>query len=107
MTRADERLGKCVSGMEFNLASFLPSRLTLSNMSVDVLAYLAAYSIRAAHDLDSAFVDGLDIAVYRDAVRRFEFLETKCLWDDAENFDGEIVNVLELRAQKFFKREIR
>ena len=99
MTRADERIGKCISGMEFNLASFLPMRLTLANMAVKVLVYLAAYSIRAAHDFDSAFVDGLDITVYRDSTGKFEFLNSDTLWGEAQNFDSEIIKLLQIKAE--------
>ncbi len=94
LTRADERISKCISGMEFNLAAFLPSRLNLSNAPVQELAYLAAYSIRAAHDLDSAFVDGLDIAVYRDATGTFEFVNSDIMWDATESFDTAIRELL-------------
>ena len=98
LTRADERKGKCISGMEFNLAAFLPKRLDLSDRPVKELAYLAAYSIRAAHDLDSAFVDGLDIAVYQDTAGKFQFLETVSLWNEAPNFDAEILKILRAKA---------
>jgi hypothetical protein len=94
LTRAEERIGKCISGMEFNLAAFLPSRLDLSNVPVQELAYLAAYSIHAAHDLDSAFVDGLDIAVYRNATGTFDFVDSAIMWDATASFDTGILELL-------------
>jgi hypothetical protein len=101
MTRADERIGKCVSGMEFNLASFLPLRLDLSSMPARALIYLAAYSIRAAHDLDSAFVDGLDIAVYSDSTAKFEFVDSSRYWNEVGNLDARIQQAIREAATHF------
>jgi hypothetical protein len=98
MTRADERKAKCISGMEFNLASFLPKRFDLSKRPIKELAYLAAYSIHAAHDLDSAFVDGLDVAVYQDETKKFCFLDSDTLWNEAPNFDKAIMDTLRATA---------
>lgn len=96
LTRAEERRnGRCIAGMEFNLASFLPCRLEdLPKLSVRELAYLAAYSVRAAHDLDTAFVDGLDIAVYRDSTHKFEFASGEAYWSEASKFDARILGLL-------------
>jgi 20S proteasome alpha/beta subunit len=86
--------GFCVAGAEFNLAAFLPSRFYAPDWSVDELTHLAAYSVRAAHDLDTGIVDGLDIAVYRDATAKFEFLDCARLWNEAQFFDAKILEVL-------------
>ncbi len=86
--------GRCVAGAESNLAAFLPSRFYSSTMSVDELAWLAAYSVRAAHDLDNGMIDGLDIAVYRDSTRKFQFANSASYWDGVQTFDPEIVKLL-------------
>jgi hypothetical protein len=89
MGEAEEMQGGwCVAGSEFNVASFLPRRLHSPELSVEQLVCLAAYSIRAAHDFDSAFVNGLDIAVYRDSVGRFEFVDSIFYWNEIEKFDA-------------------
>ncbi len=96
---AEEMLGGwCVSGQEFNLAAFIPQRFYSKKMLVGELAGLAAYSIRAAHDLDSGVVDGLDIAIYRDSTQRFEFLDSDLYWDEAGKLDGEIRGILNRHA---------
>ena len=65
----------------------------MSKRRVRELAHLAAYSIRAAHDLDSAFVDGLDIAVYQEATGKFNFLKSEMLWVAAQDFDAAILDL--------------
>ncbi len=65
--------GKCVSGNYYNLAAFIPTRFHGTGASVDFLAQLAAYSIQVAHEIDTQRVDGLDVAVFRDSLGRFEF----------------------------------
>lgn len=86
--------GWCVAGNEFNVASFLPRRLYCPEMSVQELACLAAYSIHAAHDFDSAFVNGLDIAIYRDTEGYFEFVDSTFYWNEIERWDAGVRKVL-------------
>jgi|ERR1019366_3275848 20S proteasome alpha/beta subunit len=83
-----------IAGQKANLASFLPTFFYSPQMTVDKLASLAAYSIRKAHDCDPLCVDGLDIAVYRDSTRRFEFLDSASCWSEAERIDGAIADLL-------------
>ena len=90
----EQREGMVVSGQTFNLAAFLPIRYYSSKMTADELACLAAYSIRWAHDLDSAFVDGLDIAMYHDSTRKFEMMDSQLYWSKAEEIDAEMRRVL-------------
>jgi hypothetical protein len=84
----------CFSGYEFNLSAFLPKYLYSPQMTVAEFAYLAAHSIRGGHDLDSAVIDGLDIAVYRDAAGRFEFLDSAYYWQRAVGFNSALRQVL-------------
>jgi hypothetical protein len=92
---AEEMLrGWCVAGQEFNLAAFLPSRYYSPRKSADQLACLAAYSILVAHDLDSAFVDGLDIAIYHDSAKKFEMADSEKYRSKTERIDAEIRRVI-------------
>jgi hypothetical protein len=84
----------CFSGQEFNLSAFLPKHLYAPQMTVSEFAYLAAYSIRSGHDLDSAMIDSLDIAVYRDAIGRFEFLDSAFYWQQALAFNAQLKELL-------------
>lgn len=88
----------CFSGQEFNLSAFLPKYLYSPEMTVSEFAYLAAHSIRGGHDLDSAMIDGLDIAAYRDATGRFEFLDPAFYWQEALVFNSQLRQVLKQRA---------
>jgi hypothetical protein len=84
----------CFSGQEFNLSAFLPKYLYSEKMTVSEFAYLAAHSIRAGHDLDSALIDGLDIAVYHDEMGRFEYLDSTYYWHEAIVFNSKLLRVL-------------
>jgi hypothetical protein len=66
-----------ISGHDFNLAAFIPQYIYSSDMTVDQLADLAAYSIFSAHDLDSKMVNGCDVFIYRDSVGKFEPLKAE------------------------------
>lgn len=66
--------GIYISGDSSNPASLLPKRLYSSAMTVDALADLGAYTVRVAHMYAPQFVDGLDIAIYRNSAARFKFL---------------------------------
>jgi hypothetical protein len=83
-----------VAGQKANLASFFPVHFFSPEMTVDKLASLAAYSIRMASSCDPLYVDGLDIAVYRDSVGRFEFTDGEYYWNEAEKLDRTIENTL-------------
>jgi hypothetical protein len=100
--RTDEVLGGwCVSGQEFNLAAFIPRRFYSPGLTVNELAHIAAYSIRAAHDLDNAMIDGLDIAIYRSAEGIFNLLEDaeiERLWNEAASLDKEMLKLFRATA---------
>lgn len=83
-----------ISGNHRNPASILPRRFFSTDMSVDALARLAAYAIRAAHDIDPHYVDGLDIAIYRNSVGRFELVAPDHFWQQVPEIDAEIRAVL-------------
>jgi hypothetical protein len=85
--------GFCVSGQEFNSAVFLPRRLYNSELKVDVLLRLAAYSVPCAHDIHTGDVDGLQIAVCRDN-GQFQFIPPEPYWDYTPVLDSQILAFL-------------
>jgi hypothetical protein len=82
--------GRCFTGQHYSKASFFPLRYYSPDMSVDQLAELAAYAVVMAGKMDSLIVAGLDIAIYRDSVGRFEFADTQVYSQRAMKVDGEI-----------------
>ena len=82
----------CITGNRYNLAAFVATRFYSPEMSVEELCSLAAYSIRAASDLEPNYVDGLDVAVYRDSVGKFEFVDSDTYWRNTANTDKELRN---------------
>ncbi|MGB8061322.1 MAG: hypothetical protein WCF26_05465 [Candidatus Sulfotelmatobacter sp.] len=88
----------CFSGQEFTLSAFLPKYLYSPQLTVSEFALLAAHSIQSGHDLDSALIDGLDIAVYRDATGRFEFLDSAYYWQEAIVFTSKLKQLLTHRS---------
>jgi hypothetical protein len=90
----------CFSGQEFTLSAFLPKYLYSPQMTVSEFAYLAAHSIRSGHDLDSAIIDGLDIAVYLDATARFKFLDSNYYWQEALIFNTKLKQLLKNEAPR-------
>ncbi len=88
-----------VSGATDSFVNFFPNHFCdAGDMSVDQLAQIAAYCVRMAHEDDSKYVDGLDIAIYRDSERRFEFGDRVFYWDQAAKFDGALRQFLRDRA---------
>jgi hypothetical protein len=71
---SEKTQGWHVSGQKANLAVFVPTRFYSRTMCADELATLAAYSIRAAHDIDSRCIGGLDIAIFRNNENDFRLL---------------------------------
>ncbi|MGD0581268.1 MAG: hypothetical protein ABSC08_20420 [Bryobacteraceae bacterium] len=63
-----------IAGQTYNLAGFIPVRYYSSKMSVDQLCSMAAYTISAAHDIDTLAIDGLDIAIYKISTGKFELI---------------------------------
>ena len=61
----------CITRPSPNLASFLPKMFIRKLCLPERLATLAAYSILEAHVLSPTFVDGLDVAVYREGQLKF------------------------------------
>jgi hypothetical protein len=107
MTPQEIMGGKCISGNYYNLAAFLPTRFHSVGESVDSLARLAVYSIRTAHEIDPQHVDGLDIAIFRDSLGRFDFGDVDAYWNYAEKIDEEVRDCLRRAAssgswQRFF-----
>jgi len=79
---------QCVSGATDSLVNFFPNHFcSAGDMSVDQLAPIAAYCVRMAHEEDSKYVDGLDIAIFRDLTGRFEFADRDLYWDEAGKLD--------------------
>lgn len=90
--------GKCVSGQTDSLVNFFPDHFYSQKMPVKELATLAAYAVRMAHDLDPKYVDGLDIAVYRDADGEFDFVDPSLYWEHALLVDEELRECLRRSA---------
>ena len=94
--------GLCITGQTANWAAFLPKRFYLQSMSIDELFWLAASSIRMAHDFDSLGVDRLDVAIYRDSSGHFELINGDSYWDEAgklsQKFDNSIRQTLREHA---------
>jgi hypothetical protein len=94
--------GLCITGQTANWAAFLPKRFYSQSMSIDELLWLAASSIRMAHDFDSFSVDRLDVAIYRDSSGGFELINGDSYWDEAtklsEKFDTSIRRTLREHA---------
>jgi hypothetical protein len=85
--------GACITGNYYNLAAFFPERFYSSKQSVDGLACLAAYSIDSAHVFEPKYVDGLDVAVYRDTeagIGKWEFMNNADLLGKAARLDDAI-----------------
>ncbi|MGA2737223.1 MAG: hypothetical protein ABSG65_07190 [Bryobacteraceae bacterium] len=80
--------GVHVSGLAPNLASFFPQSVYQASMNVEQLAVLAAFTIECGRDLDSAHIDGLDIAVYRDEAAKFEFVNVAPYLERAHSIDA-------------------
>lgn len=83
--------GPCITGNYYNLATFLPKRFYSPKYSVDGLACLAAYSINSAHVFEPTYVDGLDVAIYRDTSDgKWEFMDSEKLLEKASTLDSSI-----------------
>ena len=59
-------------------------------MSVDELLWLAASSVRSAHEFDSLGVDRLDLAICRHSMDGFELIHGDPYWDEADIFSRRI-----------------
>jgi hypothetical protein len=82
--------GICITGQTANWAAFFPERLYSSDMSVDELLWLAASSVRIAHEFDSLGVDRLDLAICRHSMDGFELIHGDPYWDEADIFSRRI-----------------
>jgi hypothetical protein len=63
-------------------------------MYVEQLAKIAAYCVRMAHEENSKYVDGLDIAIYRDSEKCFKFADRDFYWQEALKFDDALLQFL-------------
>lgn len=96
--------GICITGQTGNWAAFLPHRYYrhFRSSSVNEVACLAACSILMASQFDPLAVDGLDIAIYRDAERRFRFMDSGNYLEGAfrvaEQIDGAVVKFIRTQA---------
>jgi 20S proteasome alpha/beta subunit len=68
--------GRCFTGQSWSKASFFPIRFYSPEMSVTQLAKLAAFTVIMAGEMDQLCVAGLDMAIYRDSVGHFEFVDS-------------------------------
>jgi len=85
--------GRCFTGFNYSKASFFPQRYYSPDMSVDEVSLLAAYAVLMAGDLDPLCVAGLDMAIYRDSVGRFEFADRTFYEKKAAQVDQQIRQV--------------
>ena len=85
--------GRCFTGQNYSTASFFPLRFYSPEMSVVQLAKLAAYAIVMAGEMDAVLIGGLDIAMYRDSVGRFEFVDSGNYVNQVMELDCTIRNV--------------
>jgi hypothetical protein len=84
----------CITGFAANVASFLPKHFYSESMSVEQLSRLATYSIVQASKIDSKFIGGLDLTIYRDDSKVWEFQEDKqALKDAASQLEADLSKV--------------
>jgi len=92
--------GQSIAGQLTSAASFLSRRFASPEASVDMLASLAAYAVRSAHDFDSGIIDGLDLVIFRysDLAKGFTFLDSDLYWEHAARLNNGIRNLLQANA---------
>jgi hypothetical protein len=86
--------GICFTGQFHNKASFVAMRYYSPQMTVNCLAKLGAYSVLRAGELDSQYVEGVDVAVYSDSAPAFEFLSEERMIEDASEIDEGIRSLI-------------
>lgn len=86
-----------ISGFSESLAGFIPERFFNEQMGVKELAVLGSYAVRMAHILDRG-IDGLDIAIYQESAKRFDFVNASAYWDHALFVDEVLKNCLKNSA---------
>ncbi|MGC1416891.1 MAG: hypothetical protein WA817_16515 [Candidatus Acidiferrum sp.] len=82
--------GRCFSGQSYSKASFFPHHFYASDMSVEQLAAMAAYTVQMAGEMDSLLIGGIDLAMYRKSVGHFEFADYGLLKECSTKIDEEI-----------------
>jgi hypothetical protein len=88
-----------VSGATDSFVNFFPNHFCdAGDMYVSQLAQIAAYCVRMAHQDDSKYVDGLDIAIYRDLEKCFKFEDRDFYWQEAMKFDDALRQFLRSRS---------
>jgi hypothetical protein len=86
---------QCVSGITDSFVNFFPNHFCATgDMYVEQLAKIAAYCVRMAHEENSKYVDGLDIAIYRDSEKCFKFADRDFYWQEALKFDDALLQFL-------------
>lgn len=75
------------------MASLLAETGYSESMCVDLIA-LSAYMLQVASKADSLCVAGADIAVYRDTVGPFEFVDPKYVQESALRIENGLRGVL-------------
>jgi hypothetical protein len=68
--------GRCIGGMNYSVAGLLAQIWYSESLNVDRLASLAACMLSLAERIDPLCVAGMDIAIYRNELGKFEFLQT-------------------------------
>jgi 20S proteasome alpha/beta subunit len=90
---------QCVSGITDSFVNFFPNHFCdAGDMSVDQLAQIAAYCVCMAHREDSRYVDGLDLAIYRNSEKCFKFVDGDFYWQEALKLDDALRQFLKSRS---------
>jgi len=86
--------GYCIAGLNFSLASLLVEMGYSETLGVDRLIPLAACMLLVAGRIDPLCIAGEDIAVYRDSVGKFEFVQNSELKEAAAKLDSDIRKII-------------
>lgn len=90
--------GKFISGATQNLAGFLPEQFYKRTRRVDELIVLASYAVWAAKELEPSYIDGLDIAVFRNG--SFGFVDASPYWQQAEVMNKKLEQLIKRVATR-------
>ena len=82
--------GRCVNGQTYNLASFWSQAGYSKRLGLNRLVPLSAYMLFIANKMSPECIEGADIAVFRYAVRKFEFLSSGAIRKAASEMDKDI-----------------
>ncbi len=76
--------------MNYSIAGLLVKIGYSETLTVDRLVALAACVLKLAEDIDPLCIAGADIAVFRDATGRFEFIAASDIGTEGSRLENEI-----------------